>query len=58
MDNHVRHKLSQKALDDLKAIVVKELGTKAQCLLDGDITNLGIRFLKLTAVVLKRDVKR
>ena len=50
--------LSPKALTELRAVLYKDFGDAVSNFSDADIASLGLRFLKLTAVVLKRDVKR
>ena len=51
-------KLPQKALSDLRKVLRKDIGEKGLGEFDDELLNdLGITFLNLTAIVLKRKIR-
>ena len=51
-------RLSEKAKQNLKAILIKELGTeRVELFSDTDLEVLGIKLLKMTAISLKRKAR-
>lgn len=55
--NKTMTKLSKKALNELKKVLKKDLGNYSE-LTDEIINDIGITLLELTAICLKREIKK
>jgi hypothetical protein len=49
--------LTAAARGELRDILIRDFGEKAQSLSDSEVNELGFRLLKLTAIALKRSIE-